>query len=143
LGAWVELGPTSPGNLRLFYAATAYELEEAATLARKMLADRSRTPIFAFNVLSKQGSIDDVKLIEPWIWDANSQKPRQYGNSGIWTSTGDKALATCLKLSGLELKDFGFKKPENATGDVYGFENDKQRSEARRKWKEFRKNSAE
>jgi hypothetical protein len=121
------------------------QLKELIEPALKIAANAKAFPHVRANVLSAIGRLGDkdtISKLEPIIADTTQVQQFAFNNLRGWVQVGDVALAMAIHLTGQKPADYGYeavKQNPNWINSYYylGFENDSQRSAAKKKWKDW------
>ena len=153
LGTWIE---QSKGwdAYHAIYLAMKYDIPKGLIPARKVLVgevneqNQSYFVCYAILAYAKFGDESDVGLIEPLLDDATPYggSVAVAGTAKYRTEIRDIALATLVRLTKQDPKDFGFDRLRSSSTQIFNtgslaFENDEKREEAIKKWKAFRRQS--
>ena len=150
LGTWIE---HSKGwdAYHAIYLSLQYDIPRGLVPAKKVLVgevhEQNQTYFVCYAMLAyaKFGSEADVGLIEPLLEDATpyAGSIAVRGKAKYRTEVRDIALATLVRLTKQNPKDFGFDRMRTSSSLVFNtgslaFENDAKREAAIKKWRAFR-----
>ncbi len=145
LGKWVNSKATGTQQYQFLRLAQQFNLEEGITLARKMVdgAAHNSYKAHAILTLGMLGGEEDIELLEGLISNDTRVGTISRGKQRMECRLGDVALAMALALTEQEAKEYGFPnapngRPTSTSYHNYGFVDDKQRSDARKKWEEYK-----
>jgi hypothetical protein len=144
---------TDPNSLQnAMSLAVQFGMKEYVPLAGKIAADKGQQVYArstAMTVVAKLGGKDQMALLEPIFEDKTVFGPWQWNNLRGTTEIRDVALATALKLTGQNFKEYGYdvlgQQPQLIEHSPYlcGFSKDETRDAAFKKWKEWKEKQAD
>jgi hypothetical protein len=145
---WLENEPQTYMQQQGFQLAAQAGMKEALPVLLKMIANKDRDKYGKAQVmtaLTKLGSKEHMKVLEPYLSDTTSLGTINFGNAGggvqqLSVQLRDVAMGVQVQLSGQKLTEYGF---DNRFGGgmhyySFGFPDDASRDAAHKKWTEWR-----
>jgi hypothetical protein len=147
LGRWVAKYSGASTAIQKLELAFSYDLKEGADLAKSMLAEENGQPDLrtsAFLALGRFGNADCVPLLEHEFKDERICQRQQRNLREAPVQVRDVALAIAIHLTGQNVKTYGFTHAQPNSAIIFtvgslGFEDDKKRDEAFKKWSDWKK----
>ena len=121
IGAWIlaDSGREDGSDRQKLVLAVNYDIKQGVQLASKLLRDRRgmllpTTVSQCVQVFTKLGGKDQIPLLESLLDDKTVCYTVRSSNDTIQTQVRDIALATLVRVTGQELRDYGF--PRRVSG---------------------------
>ncbi len=148
LGAWVtrSAGADPIVSYPSLMLAMQYDLPEGVEPALAMLKDANvpaHTRQYLILVVGKLGTPRNVAALSPLLKDARVCSQQRFNNNThVNTQVRDVALAVLLKLTGQNLKDYGFRRAQESPLTLFnvpslGFATEPERAAALKKWDDW------
>jgi hypothetical protein len=143
---WLEKEPQQWLQQRGFAIAAQANVKEALPVALRILNKKGNdtySKVQVMAALTKLGSKEHIKLLEPYLSDKTQVTTINFGNGDQFeVQARDVAMGVQVRLAGQKVGDYGFD-TRYAGGDgmqyhYYGFRDDKSRDEAHAKWKDWK-----
>ena len=156
LAEWIRRRTDAVNVYQSMMLALRYEVKEGLVPAARALRDAARQMNQPSNAHLRQyglltfarfGGKEHIALVEPLLQDKTPYGgQRNVNNVRYRTQIRDIALATLVRLAGLEYRDFGFahlqKHPQYVfNASTLAFADDKERDAAIEKWAAYRKSA--
>ena len=151
LGKWVTTKSSDTQQYQMLRLSQQFKLPEGVEVAREMVNGGGHNSYKAHAILTlgMLGGEEDLEVLSELIDnDTKVGTIARSGNKRIECRLGDVALGMALALTDQNAKEYGFTnapngRPTSTSYYNYGFVDDKQRQEARKKWDEFVAKEAE
>ncbi len=153
LGTWIEHSKGWDAYHAIFLAMK-YDIPKGLIPAKKVLVgevneqNQSYFVCYAMLAYAKFGDESDIGLIEPLLDDSTPYggSVAVAGTAKYRTEIRDIALATLVRLTKQDPREFGFDRLRSSSTQIFNtgslaFENDEKREQAIKKWRAFRRES--
>jgi hypothetical protein len=147
LGAWISRDLGSQHSMQAVMMALRFDLREGIEPSLALVRGGATTPQlrqYAILGLGKLGGKQHLPDLEPLLKDEAICAAQQVGQKQVQTRICDVALAVMIRLSGQQLRDYGFTRVQENNMMLYnvsslGFIEDPQRQTAIKKWRDWLK----
>jgi hypothetical protein len=146
LGLWIKRNGDSATASQALGLAMQYSLKEGLEPAKKIVSDKTaprHTRQYAVLVIGKLGDKTYLPLLESLLDDDSEIMKNTIKNINYRTELRDVALAVAVRMTGQDLKDYGFDRAQVSRDVVItstlGFASDEDRAKSMAKWTAYRK----
>jgi hypothetical protein len=145
LGRWVRREVGQEASYQHLFLAASFNLPEGLDVARRWVTKDGVPPHmrqYAILVIGRFGQADDLPRIVPLLHDTAVCAAQVTNKRQVQTQVRDVALAVAVRLSGQQLRDYGFNRALEHDRFLYatatlGFADPAERDAALKKWADW------